>query len=271
MCVQTCSLCTCMLSDSHLSRTRGPSVENLNDDLFAAPVAPPAPAPKPKPTPKKPAQAPVSYVDPETAAAPAPALVGDVFDNLDLLSAPQTITHSKELGTGDNVALGRPAPDRAFRVHSDPAWDRVFALFTVSPAEGTRAIKEETYLVAGALAVELEAMHPNLLKWKRFAYWTDDRGCLGLWSVSVSTGGGDNPWVRSALACVGFARTQWVCVQSDMSRRGYKCTTRPRSGEPQWPTWTVSEVLRRAFGDKVITSLSHPVVSSLDGEELQTL
>lgn len=242
-------------------------MENLDDDLFAASVAPPAPVPAPKPKTKKPA--PVSYVDPDTAAAPAP--VGDVFDNLDLLTAPQDIVHSKELGTSDFITLGRPAPDRAFRVHADPAWDRVFALFTVTPAGGTRSIKDETYLVAGALAVELEALHPNLLKWKRFAFWTDDRGCLGLWGLSVSTGGGDNPWIRSALASVIHARAQWVAVEADMSRKAYRCLSRSKPGEPQWPTWTVSEVLRRAFADKVITSLSHPAVSSLDGEELQTL
>ena len=257
-----------MLSDSHLSRTRGPSVENLNDDLFAAPVAPPAPAPKPKPAPKKPAPAPVSYVDPETAAAP---VLGDVFDNLDALSAPQTIVHSKELGAADFIELGRPAADRAFRVHADPAWDRVFALFTVSPADGARAIKPEVYLVAGTLAAELEALHPNLLRWKRFAFWVDDRGCLGLWGLSVSASGGDNPWIKSALASVRHASKQWVCVQSDMARKAYRCMSRPKSGEPQWPMWTVSEVLRRAFGDKVITDMHHPAVASLDGTELQTL
>jgi len=212
---------------------------------------------------------------PETTPAPAPAAASsDPFD-LQNLAAPQHIQHAREVATSELMAIGRPAHDRAFRVHPGPEWDSLLAVLSLSATSSSGARRSvvggEKYLLTAAVAAELEQTRPGTVKWRRMAYWLDDCGQLGLWPVAAGgNSGNENGWVRSALACVAAARGQWVRVTSDVAAGKFRCYRASKTEPPAFPAWSMSDVLRRAFGENLVTTTEHAALAHMAGEEIAT-
>lgn len=206
---------------------------------------------------------------------PAPAAVSDDPFDLTNLAAPQHIQHARELTTSELVNIGRPAPDRAFRVHPGPEWDNLLAVLNLSATSSSGArrsvIGGEKYLLTAAVAAELEQTRPGTVKWRRMAYWLDDCGQLGLWPVAAGgNSGNENAWIRSALACVAAARGQWVRVTSDVAAGKFRCFKASKTEPPAFPQWSMSDVLRRAFGENLVTTAEHHALSHTAGDEIAT-
>jgi hypothetical protein len=251
-------------------------------------TTPPAAAPKAKrPAKITPISSTVTEITTATVDAPAAALpkaagyytapapsAADPFD-LATLAAPQHIQHAREITTSELVTIGRPAPDRAFRVHPGPEWDTMLAVLSLSASvgSGTRrsVVGGEKYLLTAAVAGQLEQERPGTVKWRRLAWWLDDTGALGLWPVAGGgNSGNENPWIRSALACVAAARGQWVRVSSDTGAGKFRCYKASKTETPAWPQWSMSDVLRRAFGENLIATTEHVALAHLAGDEIST-
>lgn len=212
----------------------------------------------------------------ETTPAPkhTPAAASDPFD-LTNLAAPQHIQHAREIATSELVTIGRPAPDRAFRVHPGPEWDSMLAVLSLSatPSSGVRrsVVGGERYLLTASVAAELEQTRPGTIRWRRMCYWLDDCGALGLWPVAAGgNSGNENGWVRSALACVAAARGQWVRVTSDVAAGKFRCYRASKTEPPAFPAWSMSDVLRRAFGENLVTTTEHAALVHIAGDEIAT-
>ena len=86
-----------------------------------------------------------------------------------------------------------------------------------------------------------------------------------LWPIKIS---GDylDPWNASAHELALLAREKWIRVKSNRDQRMYEARIPEHQfDDPEWPDLTYKEILRKAFKDKLIDSLEHPVLKKLRG------
>ena len=94
------------------------------------------------------------------------------------------------------------------------------------------------------------------------------QGVLFLWPARLPGADGktDN-WCESALEAIRRASGNWIRVVSNMSLSAYEVyETQAEWPAPQWPSESLSDLLRVAFKNKLIESLDHPVLKHLRGE-----
>lgn len=75
-------------------------------------------------------------------------------------------------------------------------------------------------------------------------------------------------WGESALAAAKLAMSKWVRVTSDLAAGCYlPMVARDELSPPAWPEeLTMSEILTRCFGERIIADIKHPLVRRLRGE-----
>jgi hypothetical protein len=97
------------------------------------------------------------------------------------------------------------------------------------------------------------------------------QGNIFLWPIKLAKlGARENEWHRSAKEAAEMAMPQWVRIAPNMQAKGYDRYTPHTAAafpEPKWPDdIALSDLLRQAFKDRVITTLAHPVIKRLRGE-----
>jgi hypothetical protein len=94
------------------------------------------------------------------------------------------------------------------------------------------------------------------------------QGAVFLWGLRLPPAEGKTPdWVSIPLEAAKAAETKWVKLFWDQPQRRHRIkVANGIDDEPQWPTQTLSELLRLAFKDRAITALDHPILKRLRGE-----
>jgi hypothetical protein len=90
-----------------------------------------------------------------------------------------------------------------------------------------------------------------------------------IWPIRLPNSDGKlDTWNSSALEAATMAQTRWVRVASNLHVGAYDIFTATADWpEPQWPDLTLNQLLRTAFKGRVISSLDHPVLKRLRGED----
>ena len=153
------------------------------------------------------------------------------------------------------VPLMRPPPQAFFFPHPDPAWRIQVAALEIK-GEG------ETYIVSPAMLDEL------IGEWvgKTLVACQTRQGGLYLWPIRLPGADGRiDSWNESALHIVSNYGGRWIRVMANREIGAYD-VVQPISPFPA-PAWlgTPDELLRKAFRDRVIDSVDHPVVRRLRG------
>jgi hypothetical protein len=79
-------------------------------------------------------------------------------------------------------------------------------------------------------------------------------------------GGATSAWYESAREAVEAAKKAWIRMRADMSLGAYRLwEAQGELPEPVWPDKPMGELLKIAFGGRVIDSEDHPVVRRLRG------
>jgi hypothetical protein len=130
----------------------------------------------------------------------------------------------------------------------------------------TLALKDdgEVYFVHPNLYAELaQEVRPKLL----YLYATRD-GSVGLWPVNMPGEDGRlDAWSQSAHTAASLAKTSWIRLVANRTVGAYEVRQAANLvEEPVWPDLTMREILNLAFRDKLITSLTHPIIKGLRGE-----
>jgi hypothetical protein len=88
-----------------------------------------------------------------------------------------------------------------------------------------------------------------------------------LWPVKVPASDGRvNEWHRSAAEAAELARKRWIRVKANMALGAYEIFEAASSiPDPTWPTQTFQELLEIGFRDRLVDSLSHPIIKRLRG------
>ncbi len=203
------------------------------------------------------AQTKVQIVDtaPQTET---PANKPDLFDlkNLQLdQSFAETIGVKKLLTT---IPARKPNDQDWVRVHPDQAYRNNFAMIELRD-------ERELYLVTHAMAAELAN------ECAPYTLFTaiNRQGVVRIWPVRLpGLDGKTNEWWQSAREAAELAMSTWTRLKANMSLGAYEMFTAEATiAEPAWPDPMPSfqELLRIAFGARLIDSVDHPLVKRLRG------
>ena len=123
--------------------------------------------------------------------------------------------------------------------------------------------ERETYLVTPAI---VEALADEV-KLVRLHLTVTRGGGVFLWPVPLpGPDGRRNPWHDAAERAALEATRRWVRVKPNMGAGTYDVDAAAAEiAEPEWPDLEMRELLRLAFGERLIADLEHPVVRRLRG------
>jgi hypothetical protein len=180
-----------------------------------------------------------------------------IFDDLEKLRSEATLTvHKREILTA--VPIGRPNPDDYFRVHPDPSMQLQAAIY----ASRDRDIG--TYFITRSMLdhpLLVDKHRPVLLA----VTYSWPKRTVGIWPVAIDTTGRGNTWWTSAWG--GYAaKISWVQLQPSTDRYTVY-SAEGQLPDPLWPNKTLSELLKIAFGGRIIDSEDVPIMRRLRGLE----
>ncbi|WP_429169043.1 hypothetical protein [Aeromonas rivipollensis] len=166
------------------------------------------------------------------------------------IDAPQVLETAAAPAVEKPILIQKPHPQAFIQTHAEqfPAqviqWLQDGLYYLVHP-EMLRELESETKLV-------------------RLTPCINRAGEVSLWPVSAYP----SAWQSSAQSVIEQARTQWGRVKTNKGKDAYELL--PASGlqgTPQWPDKSIDILVAEAFGDRLITSIAHPVVRALRGEQ----
>jgi hypothetical protein len=189
--------------------------------------------------------------------ADARAGQGDVFDNLDEIridpSAAQVSTTKQLLA----VRARKPKPQEFIRVHPEPAMSIIINGYHDDD-------EREHYLVLPGI----EDLIKRFVRPAQIVVCVNRQGSVFLWPVPLPSNDrrSNNAWTTSARAGMELAKKDWISLRSDMDSGCYEADlAQGKLPEPIWPDKTLGELLRLAYGKKIIDSPNHPKVRDLLG------
>jgi hypothetical protein len=153
------------------------------------------------------------------------------------------------------IPVGRPSKESFFRIHPDYALD---ALVLEVREEGEVLLVDPA--LYGALADE-KCVSKRILR----LGITRQRN-LFVYPVRPPQEGRRDDWAITAIDAVNRAEREWIRMQADMNRGGYKLSRALVTDEPVWPDLEFGELLRIAFNNAVVDTLDHPTLKRLRGE-----
>ena len=155
------------------------------------------------------------------------------------------------------IPVRKPGRQDFVRVHPDPDWRLQTAVLELKE-------ERETYLVSPALRDELA----NEIIPKVLFTSINRQGVISLWPVRLpGEDGRHDAWNQSALEAAQEAETKWVRVAANMSLGAYDVYIADGEiADPEWPDISFQEVVTKAFKDRFIKELNHPVLQRLRGE-----
>jgi hypothetical protein len=82
----------------------------------------------------------------------------------------------------------------------------------------------------------------------------------------IDPNGRPNLWNNSMTGAILTSETKWVRINSNKEAGQYEIIiAQDNLGEPKWPDQTMDELIREVFGNKIISSLDHPLIRQLQG------
>jgi hypothetical protein len=185
-------------------------------------------------------------------------MIDDVFSNLDSIR----LTPDLSAGAGVReilvtVPVKKPNRSEFVRVNRDPEMTLDTWLYH-DKAEGS-----EFYLVAPTVSPALygEArpfrLHVAIAR----------PNVTFIWPLALpGEDGKTNPWHESALEAAELAKSSWLRLAADQCLGAYRIYRAEGAlADPEWPDKTFPELLRIAFGQRLIDSENHPVIQRLRG------
>ena len=123
--------------------------------------------------------------------------------------------------------------------------------------------ERETYLVTPAM---VEALADEV-KLVRLHLAMPRGGGPFFWPVPLpGPDGRRNTWHEAAQQAALEATRRWVRVKANMAAGTYDVDAAAAEiAEPEWPDLSMAQLLKLAFGDRMIASIDHPVVKRLRG------
>lgn len=154
------------------------------------------------------------------------------------------------------VPVRKPGPQDFVRVHPHPDFRANVALLELKD-------DREIYILTPVMAQQL----PGEFFMATLFVTINRQGVLTLWPVRLPAPDGRQlQWHRSAAQAAERAMTQWVRIRANMSLGAYEIDVAGVTHtNPEWPPYTLQDLIQIAFRDRFINRIDHPVVQRLRG------
>jgi hypothetical protein len=197
-----------------------------------------------------------SEMSPPAAAATGASKQPDEFDPASIRLRDNVAANIEVRTETITVPVRKPSKQSFARVYPNEGFAEWFGVIQLDG-------DDETYLVPpalqGALAAEMKVV--------RLYTAIDTQNNVFLWPVPQPNPERPSDWHLSHHEIAQRARTVWVRMRSNKALGAYVAQIPEGSlPEPKWPEdLSYADLLRKAFKDRVIKDLEHPVVKRLQG------
>jgi len=186
----------------------------------------------------------------------------DIFNDLSQCAVDQSFEASATVQELVTIHVRTPGKREWVRSHPDPAYRQDMTLLE---------LKEENiqYFVHPRIRDHIRKMCGSaILTNRELVLATTRLGDPFLWRLGMPDDMGRlNPWYQSARKAEVRAREQWVRMVSNKSINGYNVYAPLEAfPDPQWPTESLSDLLKIAFDGFIIESIDHPAIAYLRGK-----
>jgi hypothetical protein len=178
-----------------------------------------------------------------------------IFDDMEALRRSNKEAFEGERESASVVTPGKPKKELYVRFHPDD--DFYLPSYVWAESDDSRKM----YYIANDMWT-LEDLQGGL-RAVILAPWLGADGSLGLWAASGSSAAGD--WYTSAQEVLEAGRREWIRMQTDNKEKLYRYY-RPKNPIPdrKWPAHLdLGEILKRAFGSRVVTDENHELIRKL--------
>ncbi len=155
-----------------------------------------------------------------------------------------------------NVPVGKPKKTQFFRVHPDSGMSFDVLLLEDKDNGDYYILNQEVAQVLSSL------VRPTTLR-------TGIDRNNNVFLIPVPLPGDDgkrNQWHQSLAQALQLAESNWIRMTANMHVGGYDVyQAESRLEEPEWPDTGMAKLIEVAFRGKVITTIDHPIVQSLQG------
>jgi hypothetical protein len=133
--------------------------------------------------------------------------------------------------------------------------------------EDTEAMKTELYMLTQNVMQDL-ADQPSL-KRMRLIGSVDHNNLFFFWPIPLPRPSGrTNEHHQRAMQAAARAEKEWLKLTWDEDKREHRIyVAESMTLEPKWPTESLQELLRRAFSDRIVADMDHPLVRRLKGRD----
>ena len=175
---------------------------------------------------------------------------------------PATLTISQDFAAGIEkkttlkVPIARPNPQVWFTPSGDPVWRQQVAVLELKE-------DRDHYIVVPDLVPDLF----NEIVYKLLVGCMTKQGSFVLWPIRLpGLDGKHDTWNASGLRAANDFAGRWIRLVANRELGAYD-VIEPISlyPEPTWPADPVAE-FRKAYRDRIINNLEHPVVRHLRGD-----
>jgi hypothetical protein len=190
------------------------------------------------------------------ADAPAEVTTNDEFDLKNLVLDQKFVETAGVKKLLTTVPVKKPGPQDFVRVHPHPDFRANVALLELKD-------DREIYLLTPAMAQELAGEF-----FMATLYTAINRqGVVFLWPVRLPAPDGRQlEWHRSSAAAAERGMKDWIRIRANMSLGAYEIDVAGIThSDPEWPPYSLEDLLRIAFRDRLVNRIDHPVVRRLRG------
>lgn len=180
------------------------------------------------------------------------------FDPANFIATGAAIVASMPAKKVDYISLRKPSPTEYVRVTADKAY-RMSPVYLLGLKKEMKTVQ---YLIMGKCVGEvLSAVGNKVVKSYSIVLAINNSGNPFLWYTRE---GADDEWSESAVILQAQAVDDWVRVESAGS---HYVGIRPKDklNDPKWPTESFPQLLKLAFGNRIISSVEHPAVKAILG------
>jgi hypothetical protein len=180
------------------------------------------------------------------------------FDPNNFIATAQTIVANMPAKKVDYIALRKPAPTEYVRVTSDKKY-RMSPVYLMDVKKGGKTVQ---YLVHGKCVGDvLSLVGSRVVKDYSISLVINNTGDPFLWFVRE---GAEDPWSESSVVLQKRAINEWLRIQGN-GNFYVGISPQDKLADPKWPTESFPQLLKLAFGNRIIDSTNHPAVKAILG------
>jgi hypothetical protein len=172
-----------------------------------------------------------------------------------VIRATDSLMKAEQLLT--KISVGKPPKTSFVMASSDPN-------LTIQVGILELMAERESYLLTPDA---LCGVDPKLVRMSVLTLSVDRMGNPFLWETrQPDVAGNDTDWAESMRIALSEAKKHWVRVVANMAMGAYDLFVAPGDlSEPEWPKYSMGELLKAGFSGRIIDSPEHPVLLRLRG------